>query len=124
MADADSSVDTSTQKITVHDLEEIAGVFPRSESNRLYEVLQKGATSNYNKLAAEVSNITAEGYAANEVLLSLYNKITFDELVDTKKKYKLTQLFSEFDRRLVDGVDEQLTVLDLCCQIANVLVAK
>ena len=107
--------------ITVGDIDEISGVFPVDLTDHLLKTLQKGNTRNYNSIAKEISDITASGYAANEVLLSLYNKIIFDELVDNKKKYQLTQLFSEFDRRLIDGVDEQLSVLDLSCQIAGIL---
>lgn len=113
---------TRAASIRVSDIDEISGVFPVGMTDHLLKTLQKGNTRNYNSIAKEIADITASGYSANEVLLSLYNKIIFDELVDNKKKYKLTQIFSDFDRRLIDGVDEQLAVLDLSCQIAGILV--
>ena len=41
----------------------------------------------------------------------------------TRKKYLLTGIFSEYDRRFADGSDEHLGLLDLSCQIAGVLAA-
>jgi len=40
-----------------------------------------------------------------------------------RKKSELTDVFSEVDKRLIDGVDEQLALLDLSCRIAGVLAA-
>ncbi|KEF59303.1 uncharacterized protein A1O9_04147 [Exophiala aquamarina CBS 119918] len=121
MGDDDNVKPVNAVNIKVADIDEISGVFPMALTDHLLKTLQKGNTRNYNSIAKEIADITASGYSANEVLLSLYNKIVFDELVDNKKKYQLTQIFSDFDRRLIDGVDEQLSVLDLSCQIAGVL---
>ncbi|KIW19713.1 hypothetical protein PV08_00287 [Exophiala spinifera] len=110
-----------SKSIRVSDIDEIAGTFPPDLTERLVKVLQKGNTRNYDAIAAEITDIAASGYAANEVLSSLYGKLVFDDLIDSKKKYKLAQTFSEFDKRLVDGVDEHLALLDLSCQLAGVL---
>jgi replication factor C subunit 2/4 len=109
--------------IKVSDIDEIAGTFPPTSTDELVGVLQKGNTRNYKAIAAQITDIAASGYPANEVLSSLYSKLIFDDLVDSGKKSKLTQTFSEFDKRLVDGVDEHLALLDLSCQIAGVLAA-
>ncbi|KAI1626846.1 replication factor C subunit 2/4 [Exophiala viscosa] len=127
MEDADGSAskskDTEANAIKVLDIDEIAGTFPPSSTDELVKVLQKGNARNYNAIAAQITEIAASGYPANEVLSSLYSKLIFDDLVDSGKKCKLTQTFSEFDKRLVDGVDEHLALLDLSCQIAGVLAA-
>lgn len=124
MEDADSAPAPKTRSIKVADIDDISGVFPVESTDRLFSIIQKGNTSNYKAIAAEVTDITASGYAANEVVLSLYSKILFDELIKTEKKYKLAQIFSDFDRRLIDGVDEHLCLLDLSCQVAGILAAK
>ncbi|RVX74383.1 hypothetical protein B0A52_01508 [Exophiala mesophila] len=124
MEDADSAPVPKTRSIKVSDIDEISGVFPVESTDRLFSIIQKGNTSNYKAIAAEVTDITASGYAANEVVLSLYTKILYDELIKTEKKYKLAQIFSDFDRRLIDGVDEHLCLLDLSCQVAGILKAK
>ena len=122
MMDVDG--DAGAVPIKISDIDEISGIFPPPLADSLISKLQKGNTSNYNTIAKEVSNVVAEGYSANEVLLSLYNKIIYDDMVDSPKKYQLTKLFSEMDKRLIDGVDEHLTMLDMCLQIAGVLAKK
>lgn len=121
--DKAAAVADKSKSIKVSDIDEIAGTFPPDLTERLVQVLQKGNTQNYSAIAAEITDIAASGYAANEVLSSLHSKLVFDDLIDSKKKYKLTQTFSEFDKRLVDGVDEHLALLDLSCQLAGVLAA-
>jgi replication factor C subunit 2/4 len=123
MEDADGDADGPVP-IKVSDIDEISGIFPPQLADNLIAKLQKGNTSNYKNVANEISNVVAEGYSANEVLLALYNKIIYDEMVETSKKYKMTKLFSEMDKRLIDGVDEHLTMLDMCLQIAGILAAK
>ena len=120
----DIDEDSISAIIKVSDLDEIAGIFPTELADHLITTLHKGNTSNYKNVASEITDIAANGYSANEVLLALYKKIIYDDMVESKKKYKLTQLFSEMDKRLIDGVDEHLTMLDMSLQIAGTLVAK
>ena len=122
MMDVDG--DAGGTPIKIADIDDISGIFPPQLTDSLISKLQKGNTANYKTIASEVSNVVAEGYSANEVLLALYNKIIYDDMVDSPKKYQLTKLFSEMDKRLIDGVDEHLTMLDMCLQIAGVLAAK
>ena len=122
MMDVDGNAGAASIKTS--DIDEISGIFPPQLADSLIAKLQKGNTSSYRNIANEVSNVVAEGYSANEVLLALYNKIIYDDMVDSPKKYRLTKLFSEMDKRLIDGVDEHLTMLDICLQIAGILAAK
>ncbi|KIX02890.1 uncharacterized protein Z518_08833 [Rhinocladiella mackenziei CBS 650.93] len=125
MADSDTNKapPPKSNSIKVSVIEEIAGAFPQDSADQLVAVLKNGNTRNYDSVAAEITDIVAAGYPANEVISSLYQKLIFDDLLENNKKYKLTGVFSEFDKRLVDGMDEQLAMLDLSCQIAGVLAA-
>jgi replication factor C subunit 2/4 len=120
MVDADAEPDSTSIKVS--DIDEISGIFPPELADQLIKVLQKGNTSNYSAVASEITGIAASGYSANEVLLALYNKLIFDELVESKKKYDMTLLFSSIDKRLIDGVDEHLAMLDMSLQVAGILV--
>ena len=125
----------STHKIRTADIDDIAGTFPPAMSDSLIQILQKGNTRNYSAIANEITNIVASGYAANEVLSALYAKIIANDEGDIvthkkgdagaamRKKSALTNVFSEYDKRLIDGVDEHLALLDMSCQIAGILVA-
>jgi replication factor C subunit 2/4 len=55
-------------------------------------------------------------------MTQLYEKVIYDELVSDKQKSQIVMIFSEVDKRLVDGVDEQLTILDLAVRVSNRLV--
>ena len=136
MEDADGKTQPAqSNTIRIRDIDDIAGTFPPSLTDDLLTILQKGNTRNFNAIANEITNIVASGYAANEVLSALYAKIiTNDEgdvVADKKgdaaaamrKKAVLTNVFSEYDKRLIDGVDEHLALLDMSCQIAGVLAA-
>jgi len=124
MTDVDPGGTSNKHAVKISDIDEISGIFPPHMTDQLFITLHKGNTQNYQNIAREISDLSASGYSANEVLLSLYNKIIFDDLVESRKKYKLTQIFSEFDKRLADGMDEHLAMLDMSLQIAGVLATK
>ena len=45
----------------------------------------------------------------------------FNDTVPDNQKGKIVMIFSEIDKRLVDGADEHLTVLDLTLRISSLL---
>ncbi len=45
----------------------------------------------------------------------------FNDTVPDKQKAKIVVVFSEVDKRLVDGSDEHLTILDLSLRISSTL---
>lgn len=45
----------------------------------------------------------------------------FDDTIPDKQKYKIVMVFSEVDKRLVDGSDEHLMILDLALRISGIL---
>jgi replication factor C subunit 2/4 len=51
----------------------------------------------------------------------LYNKLVFNDLVTADQKNEIILIFSEVDKRLADGSDEHLQILDLALRIAGVL---
>ncbi len=53
--------------------------------------------------------------------MQLFQRIIYDEAISDMHKNNITLIFSEADKRLVDGSDEHLTVLDLALRISAVL---
>ena len=51
----------------------------------------------------------------------LFQVVIYNEDIADAHKNKITMLFSEADKRLVDGSDEHLTILDLTLRIAAIL---
>lgn len=123
MVDADADK-PSKKAITADILNEIAGVVPPDVVDDLVATMMRGATQNYGRLSTAVEDIVASGWAATEVLSSLYTKLIYDDMISSPKKCKILPILSLMDKRLLDGSEETLSILDMVCQIANILVAK
>ncbi|CRG88272.1 Replication factor C subunit 2 [Talaromyces islandicus] len=109
MADADSS-----SVITIRTVEEIAGVVPESVIDRLTQAMQpKKLGSAYEAVAAVVSDIVADGWSATQILSQLYHRVVFNDAIPDIQKNRIVTVFSEMDKRLVDGSDEHLSILDM-----------
>jgi DNA polymerase III delta prime subunit len=104
---------------------EIAGVLPPDTLSSFSNSLFPGSSANkvvrYAEIAKVVENMIAEGWSASQTVGQLYEQIMFDERVEDVKKVRLAGVFSETDKRLVDGGDEHLAVLDLGVRVAGVL---
>ncbi|KXS98572.1 hypothetical protein AC578_4286 [Pseudocercospora eumusae] len=110
--------------ITVRSIEEIAGVIPDNTIERLTTAMTPKPKSGapYGPIAQAVEDLVAEGWSATQIVSQLYDKIVLgDETVGDGAKNKIMLAFSETDKRLVDGSDEHLTILDLCLQISAVM---
>lgn len=47
-----------------------------------------------------------------------------DEVIPDVQKNKIVLVFSEVDKRLLDGADEHLSILDLAMRISAILAGK
>jgi replication factor C subunit 2/4 len=54
-------------------------------------------------------------------MFQLYRRVVFSEAIPDIQKNKIVMLFSEMDKRLVDGSDEHLSMLDLALRISGIL---
>lgn len=102
------------EKITRQDVFEITGVVPESWLTELFEVC---ATDSYEKLGDFLNNLMAEGFAGSQILFQVHDHIIGnDRLSDTQKAVILDKL-ATCDHRLMNGGDEYLQVLDMCCTL-------
>lgn len=53
--------------------------------------------------------------------IQLYQRIVYDDALSNRQKNKIVMQFSDVDKRLVDGADEHLTLLDLALQVSGFL---
>ncbi|KAK7545533.1 P-loop containing nucleoside triphosphate hydrolase protein [Phyllosticta citricarpa] len=124
--DDDMDVDDGSKKVgrpvSVSIVEEIAGVIPGSTLESLFQAMQpKSKGKVYTEVAKAVEDMVADGWSAAQVVIQLYEMVLYDERIEDLKKNKITLVFSETDKRLVDGADEHLEILDLCLQVAGIL---
>ena len=130
-------VDQDTKVVTVKIVEDIAGVIPDKTIDGLVKAMQprsKGLV--YEDVAKVVTDMIADGWSATQVVTQvcipplsschsnhdqLYQSIIYNEAIPDSQKNKIVLLFSESDKRLVDGSDEHLTILDLALRTSNVM---
>ena len=122
MTDADTP---SGSQVTVGIIEEIAGVVPPGTIDDLLTAMQPNKkVPPFNAIRTHVDNIVMDGWSANQVLLQLYaNLIIQDETISAAKKNRMVAVFSECDRRLIDGSEEHLLLLDMALQLSGILSA-
>ncbi|KAJ5197896.1 uncharacterized protein N7498_007013 [Penicillium cinerascens] len=119
MTDAGSA---DAASITVRSIEEIAGVVPEDILDSLVQAMQpKSSGSAYEAVSGVVTDLVADGWSATQVIGQLYRRVIFNEAIPDLQKNKIVMAFSELDKRLVDGADEHLSVLDLTLRIAGIL---
>ncbi|KAL8676174.1 MAG: hypothetical protein Q9224_001110 [Gallowayella concinna] len=108
--------------VTVSSIEEIAGVIPNNVIDDLIKAMQpraRGAV--YNDLSKVVMDLVADGWSASQVVTQLYQQILYNDATLDKQKSKIVMIFSEVDKRLVDGADEHLMILDLALRVSGIL---
>ncbi|KAI4199419.1 MAG: hypothetical protein LQ346_002557 [Caloplaca aetnensis] len=108
--------------VTVRSIEEIAGVIPNNVISDLVQAMQpkiRGAV--YNEVSKVVTDLVADGWSASQVITQLYQQILYNDAILDKQKSKIVMVFSEVDKRLVDGADEHLMILDLALRVSGLL---
>lgn len=54
-------------------------------------------------------------------MAQLYRRIIYNDAIPDIQKNKIVMAFSEMDKRLVDGSDEHLSILDLSLRISGIM---
>lgn len=112
--------------VTVRIVEEIAGVIPTPVITRLYNAMnpptiKRAAGTTYKAIASTITDLVADGWSATQLVSQLYATIVYDEAVADSAKNGIVGVFSEVDKRLADGADEHLAMLDLCLRVSGFL---
>ena len=120
--EVDGEEDRSARKVTVKIVEDIAGVIPDATIQSLVEAMRpRTAGETYQSVAAVVEEMVADGWSAGQTMTQLYHAIVYDEAIPDAQKNKIVMVFSEVDKRLVDGADEHLSILDLALRISGIM---
>lgn len=144
--DGDASMDVDKKPVTAKIVEDIAGVIPDQTIDSLVEAIRpRNSGDTYQEVAKVVEDMVADGWSASQVVsqvrfiprfitisptafsnteIQLYQAIVFDELIPDIQKNKIVLVFSEVDKRLVDGADEHLSILDLALRISGILAGR
>ncbi|POS70197.1 activator 1 41 kDa subunit [Diaporthe helianthi] len=123
-ADGDN-MEVDTKPVTVKIVEDIAGVIPNDTINMLVEAIRPSPSAEaYASVSRVVGDMVADGWSAGQVVTQLYQAIISDETVPDVQKNQIVMVFSEVDKRLVDGADEHLSILDLSLRISTIMAGR
>lgn len=103
--------------ITISSVEELAGAVPY---NIIRSLLDTAYTKNVSNIETLSRDVAAEGYSTGIILSQLHDVLLKEETLSSPVKYKIFMKFSEVDKRLNDGADETLQLLDLLSFISVV----
>ncbi|KAK3335535.1 P-loop containing nucleoside triphosphate hydrolase protein [Cercophora scortea] len=121
-AAAADQMDVDAKQVTVKIVEDIAGVIPESTIRELVNAMRpRRAGETYQSVAKVVEEMVADGWSAGQTMTQLYQAIVYDEMIPDTQKNRIVMVFSEVDKRLVDGADEHLSILDLALRISGIM---
>ncbi|KAM7188864.1 P-loop containing nucleoside triphosphate hydrolase protein [Rhypophila sp. PSN 637] len=118
--DGDEEMELDAKLVTVKIVEDIAGVIPDKMINDLVAAMQPSGQT-YQKISKVVEEMVADGWSAGQTTAQLYQALVYDETIPDIQKNKIFMVFSEVDKRLNDGADEHLSILDLALRISGIL---
>ncbi|KAF4946227.1 hypothetical protein FGADI_11361 [Fusarium gaditjirri] len=124
-AEGDEVMDVDRKAVTFKIVEDIAGVIPDTTIDDLVKAIRpKKSGSSYQIISDVAEKLVADGWSAGQLVSQLYQALTYDETIADAQKNKIVLVFSEVDKRLVDGADEHLSILDLSVRIATIMSKK
>lgn len=119
------TMEVDAKPVTVRIVEDIAGIIPNDTIARLIMAIRPRSSGDaYSTVAQVVEDLVADGWSAGQVVSQLYQATAYDETVLDVQKNQIVMIFSEADKRLVDGADEHLVMLDLALRISNILAGR
>ncbi|AEO65330.1 8b8547ad-1230-4d07-9a6b-20e49a591828 [Thermothielavioides terrestris] len=111
--------------VTAKVVEDIAGVIPDDTIQKLVAAMRpRAAGETYQAIAKVVEDLVADGWSAGQTMAQLHQAVVYDETIPDIQKNRIVMVFSEIDKRLVDGADEHLSILDLALRISGILAGR
>ncbi|KAF4961129.1 hypothetical protein FSARC_10251 [Fusarium sarcochroum] len=124
-AEGGEAMDVDKKAVTLKIIEDIAGVIPdRTIDDLIKAIRPKSSGPSYQSVSDVIEELVADGWSAGQVVGQLYQALTYDETIPDAQKNKIVLVFSEIDKRLVDGADEHLSILDLSMRISAIMAKK
>ncbi|KAL2182724.1 P-loop containing nucleoside triphosphate hydrolase protein [Thermothelomyces heterothallicus CBS 203.75] len=123
--DEGDKMDVDKKTVTAKVVEDIAGVIPDDTIQKLVQAMRpRTAGETYQAIAKMVEDMVADGWSAGQTLSQLHQAIVHDETIPDVQKNKIVLVFSEIDKRLVDGADEHLSILDLALRVSGIMAGR
>jgi replication factor C subunit 2/4 len=125
VGDEADNMDVDKKVVTTKVVEDIAGVIPDDTIQKLVKAMRPRAVGEtYQAIAKVVEDMVADGWSAGQTMTQLHQVVVYDETIPDVQKNKIVMVFSEIDKRLVDGADEHLSILDLALRISSIMAGR
>ncbi|XP_059631782.1 replication factor C subunit 2 isoform X2 [Cornus florida] len=104
--------------ISSENLISVSGVIPEETVQALFAACKSGNFDSANK---EVNNVIAEGYPVSQMLSQIFEIVVEADDISDEQKARICKKLGEADKRLVDGADEYLQLLDVASNTMRAL---
>jgi len=104
--------------ITISSIREIAGVVPEDLLNNIVQVI---TSRNQKKIIDQINETILQGWSAQQLIDQLHDKFILNDTINSLTKNKIAMILFEIDKRLNNGTDEHIQLLNLCLQISDAL---
>ncbi|KAA8911068.1 hypothetical protein TRICI_003949 [Trichomonascus ciferrii] len=123
MGNTDNS---SGAPITVNTVYEISGRVPDDTMEKLVRTCRGEDTGSKNAvfraIQSTVEDIVLAGWSAGQIVYQLHERLIYkDSLLNTNQKNSISWVLSEADKRLTDGSDEHLEILNVAMKVSKIL---
>uniref|UniRef100_A0A914GVV2 AAA+ ATPase domain-containing protein n=1 Tax=Globodera rostochiensis TaxID=31243 RepID=A0A914GVV2_GLORO len=108
------------RQISVDDVRELSGQIPEKEVNLLLETAE--SSTHPEKILATVQQIVRKGYSVTQMLSQLVDVFLEKSTLDLSHQAKIFEKMAEAEKRLMDGADEYLQLLDVALTIHKCFV--
>ncbi|GEQ72672.1 hypothetical protein JCM33374_g6359 [Metschnikowia sp. JCM 33374] len=113
-----SSDDGLSEGISVDSVREIAGVVDEALMTSLVEVIRSKDSV---KIATKVHSVVLSGWSAQQVSDQLHDMLILNDELTSAQKNEIANALFDTDRRLNNGTDEHIQLLNLSLSISKVM---
>ncbi|CAX40630.1 replication factor C subunit, putative [Candida dubliniensis CD36] len=107
--------------ITIQSIRETAGILPDDILLELIQLMKQKSIQQTKLIKYIDQSIILSGWSAQILLDQLHDKLILDESINSLSKNKISQIFFQSDRKLNNGTDEHIQLLNVLLQISQVL---
>ena len=113
-----SLIKEEDEEVTIDDIHEVGGYVPKQYIDNFVDICR---SKSYERLTECVSELIASGYSGSQFLLELHEwVVNCDEsLLSDQQKAVISERIAYNDKRLLDGANEFLQILDVGAVVLN-----
>ncbi|ODV58279.1 replication factor C subunit 2 [Ascoidea rubescens DSM 1968] len=116
--DDDGDDDLNSPEITLKSVREIAGIIP---DKLLKNLIATAETKEFHQIFGAVNNLISDGWSGSQIVDQLHSMLILDDLLTSFQKNQLALILLDADKKLTNGGDEQLQLLNLVCKMSQIL---